>query len=123
MNKLLITISVLITVSALTSCLNDKIDESAQLPCDSSSTYITTIRPIIETHCMGNNSGCHITGGSGDGDFSKYADLKDKIDEGSFKDRVFDIMDMPMPALPPLTGSQIDSLKSWINAGAPGCTN
>lgn len=83
--------------------------------CDSLNvTYSATVKPITDNNCA--ISGCHAAG-SGNGDFTTYAGLKAKVDNGSFKKRV--IEDKTMPPSGPLPASDIEKLQCWLDAGAP----
>ena len=84
--------------------------------CDSIK-YTKHIKPIIISNCSF-NSGCHVTGFN-KGDFTSYSGLKTKIDDGSFKLRVFDSPNNPMPASGMLAQSKLDSIKCWLEKGAP----
>ena len=121
--KVLYVILFVLIAAGMSACLNDKPDEMIGFnPCDTT-YYALTIRPLVQTHCMGNNAGCHITGGSGSGDFAHFINLKDKIDAGSFQDRLFNIKDMPPvgSVLPELSDSDRTILQNWVNDGYPGC--
>lgn len=119
----LLFLSLICILQMISSCTKDKPNEVTGInPCDT--TYFAlTIRPIITTKCMGNNAGCHIAGGSGSGDFSKYIQLKDKVDQGAFKDRVLTIKDMPPSTtpLPVLSDAERTLLEDWADNGAVGC--
>lgn len=84
--------------------------------CDSIK-YTKHIKPIIITNCAA-NSNCHVSG-FGMGDFTSYPGLKIKIDDGSFKLRVFDSPNNPMPASGMLSQSKLDSIKCWLDKGSP----
>ncbi len=113
----------LLITTAVSSCLNDKADEMTGInPCDT--TYCAqVIKPIIQTHCMGNNAGCHVFGGSGEGDYANFNQLKEKVNLGIFADRVFITKDMPPSTtpLPALSNADRLLLENWVNAGAQGC--
>ena len=78
-------------------------------------SYSMNIEPIINTSCA--TSGCHAQGGSGIGIFDSYAGVKDKVDNGSFRQRV--IADRDMPPGTPLSNCQIKYIEEWLNQGAP----
>lgn len=110
-------------VIGIAACTSEKASlVPANTGCDTT-YYALTIKPIIETHCMGNNSGCHINGGSGNGDFNKYLVLKDKVDNLTFNQRVLQDKDMPPPGtpLPQLDDADRTLLENWVNDGAIGC--
>jgi len=81
-------------------------------------TFKDVVKPLIQTNCV--FSSCHGAGApSFRGDFSIYAGLKAKVDNGAIKKRVIDQpRDMPRNR-PPLQEFQIDQLKAWIDEGAP----
>jgi len=84
--------------------------------CDSIK-YSKHIKPIIISNCS-SNSGCHVSGFN-KGDFTSYSGLKTKINDGSFKLRVFDSPNNPMPASGMLLQSKLDSIKCWLEKGSP----
>jgi hypothetical protein len=119
--KIHLTVLVALMIAMTSSCLNDKPDDTVPASGCDTTYYGTTIYPIIETKCMGNNPACHITGGSGNGDYSKFVNLKQKIDNGSFQDRVFVVKDMPPAGYPQLTQAELNILTDWVSSGYPGC--
>ena len=84
--------------------------------CDSIN-YSKHIKPIIISNCS-SNSGCHVSDFN-KGDFTSYSGLKTKINDGSFKLRVFDSPNDPMPPSGTLAPSKLDSIKCWLEKGAP----
>lgn len=121
MNKLLPVLLLAIILSGFFACSNEKaalVPENN--PCDTT-YYALHIRPLIQTHCMGNLSGCH-AGGSVNGDFTSYAVVAEKCQSGAFEQRVFIDKDMPASSsLPTLSDSNRDTLQAWYNAGYAGC--
>ena len=88
---------------------------SAMTRCDSLNvTYTLTVKPIMDASCT--TSGCH-SAGSGNGDYTTYAGLKAKVDNGSFKQRVLE--DKNMPPGGPLSAETLEKLQCWLDAGAP----
>ncbi len=73
------------------------------------------INEIVQTKCA--ITGCHISGGSGTGDFTKYTQLKSAVDNGSFGQQVFVTKKMPQSGS--LTDCQLSQLQAWVNNGAP----
>jgi len=110
-------------VSVLVSCLNDKQDEAVPSNSCDTTYYFNTIKPLLQTHCIGNNTACHVAGGAGSGDFNSFMVVKDKIESGIFSHRVFVLMDMPPnpSILPPLSAADRTLLQEWIDDGYPGC--
>jgi hypothetical protein len=103
------------------SCTKDIGPDPALIPktvniCDSVK-FSTTIKPIIDANCA--TSGCHEPGGSGPGDFTSFADISLKVQNGSFKARVIDGVPGFMPATGRLPQADIDKITCWLNAGAP----
>lgn len=92
-------------------------------PCDSTYVFNGKISRIIVQNCAGiqHSTGCH-TGGVSQGDFTTYAGIKDKVDNGSFLARVIEDKDMPpgySPGPDKLSDCDLKVLKNWINDGAP----
>ena len=81
--------------------------------CDSIS-YNKHVKPIIATNCA--TPGCH-NAGSVNGDYTTYAGLLIKVNNGSFKNRVFNANN-PMPASGLLPKAQLDVLQCWLDKGA-----
>ncbi len=91
-----------------------KKDDYKNLDCGKTpSTYQADIRPIIESNCL--SSGCH-NSGSINGDFTSYAGLKGKANNGSLNKRVLDKKDMPSGGS--LSLDQRKKIKCWLNNGA-----
>ena len=91
--------------------------------CDTIS-FIKHVKPIIEANC----NSCHMPGGIGNGDFTTdiYAGLKSKVDNNTLKGRAVDRTIFPnMPYsdapynLPALSDADRNTLRCWIDAGAP----
>lgn len=78
-------------------------------------SFSEDIMPLIQTECA--TSGCHVQGGTGNGIFDNYQNVKDKVENGSLKDRVLVRRDMPPNE--PLSNCQIEYIEEWINQGAP----
>jgi mono/diheme cytochrome c family protein len=114
MKKLLLVIPAL---GFLGSCTYDKgaIPVKATDECDSTVSYATDIAPIMTDYCIS----CHTAGGSGTGDFTTYTELKQKADNGSLKNRVLDLKDMPQPGSPMISDDQRKKIGCWIKQGAP----
>lgn len=84
--------------------------------CDATNvTYSDVIEPIIQSKCA--TTGCHVAGGTGTGLLESYANVKAKVDDGSFFDRVITQRDMPPGS--PLNDCQILVIEKWISDGAP----
>ncbi len=100
------------------SCKYDK----GQLPvkkitsvCDSTVSYSIIIAPLTTTNCSNPGPGCHESGSSY-GDFTFYAGLKAKVNNGSLLNRVVNHNGNPMPPAG-LTNDQISKLNCWIKQG------
>jgi mono/diheme cytochrome c family protein len=78
----------------------------------SSISYETTIKSIVTTNCA--ISGCHVTGGTGPGNFADLATLKSKASQ--IKTRTGN---KSMPIGRTLTDEQIQQIACWVDAGAP----
>ncbi len=101
---------------ALAGCAFNKEDELyGDAACDASQVrYQADIRPIIANRCA--TPGCHVQGG-GSFTLENYAQLKAKVDDGSFEQRVLVVRDMPPGG--PLTDCQIIFIQEWVSRGAP----
>lgn len=98
----------------MTAC-KKKNDDLNNLDCSKiSSGYASNIKPIIDGNCL--SSGCH-NGGSTHGDFTTYAGVKAKVDNGSFDNRVIQQKNMPLGGS--LSIDQLKKIKCWLNSGAP----
>lgn len=73
------------------------------------------ILPIINSNCLS----CHSGSGPGNGNFTSYSGIKQKVDNGSFKARVVDLLPSPMPQGGALPTQQIAIIKCWLDNGAP----
>jgi hypothetical protein len=95
----------------LSSCEKD---EYKDLDCSTiSSAYNANIKPIMNASC--NAGGCH-NAGSVNGDFTTYAGLKAKADNGTLNKRV--LRDKDMPTSGPLPIEQRRQIKCWLDNGA-----
>lgn len=94
-------LSVIIAFSlVLTSCTYDEIEYFDFQPQDTTVSYSLDIKPIIITYCLGTgNQHCHVTNTNqgSNGDFTTYAGLKAKVDNGSIEARVLN----PLGGMPP----------------------
>ena len=100
----------------VTACTFEK---ASPLPagCTATMFYAVDIKPIISSKCS--IPGCHEPTGSGTGDFTTYAGVKAKVDDGTINNRVFLVKDMPQSGFPPLTEDEKSKLKCWMQQGAP----
>lgn len=103
-------------ILTLISCYNDNEEDLyGPVSCDVSAiTYANDVLPIINASCA--TTGCHVSGGSGPGDFTNYNDLKLKVDNGTFETRV--LVDKNMPPNTPLSNCDLQILQAWIDNGA-----
>ncbi len=74
-------------------------------------SYATDIVPILTSTC--NTTNCH-TAGFSPGDFTSYAGLKAKVDNGSLRTR---IANKTMPSGTTLTDDEIQKIVCWVDAG------
>jgi mono/diheme cytochrome c family protein len=81
-------------------------------PVVAATTYKNSIKNIIDDNC----AGCHRSG-SPKGDFTNYAGVREKIDNGSFKELV--IEKKTMPPREPLSSADFNKVKQWLESGAP----
>lgn len=105
----------LVLTMAFSSCEKSigKLPPKVVTLCDTI-TYTKTIQPMIKSDCVS----CH-DANSSYGDFTSYAGLKQKIDNGTFKNRVFDSPANPMPQGAMYSMDKLDIIKCWLDKGAP----
>jgi hypothetical protein len=99
------------------SCYYDVEEELYQdFNCDTpvALSYTAQAKSVIDANCA--TSGCHITGGTGVGNFETYAGVKAKIDDGSFAERTFQAKNMPPNGL---ATCDFLLLQAWVDQGAP----
>lgn len=108
MKRLLVLASLIMLLQA---CYNDK--EEELYPNDfnnnadtSAVTYGGFVQPLIGSKCVG----CHP-------EYNSFNGLKVVVDNGKFNNRVLVKQDMPPSG--PLSPSDRDKLKRWLDAGAP----
>jgi hypothetical protein len=116
MKKTLILSAALVFI--LASCVNHMKEEPKPVSlCDpAQSTFSGHVNPIIQLNCA--IYGCH-DAGSGNGDFTKYEELKIRVEDGRFKNSVIDGNTPVMPPSGKLPDAQIRVLECWLSNGAP----
>lgn len=72
------------------------------------------VLPIINASCA--TTGCHVSGGNAPGDFTVFNELKSKVDNGSFEDRV--LIQKNMPPNAQLSDCDLEILQAWLDSGA-----
>jgi len=114
--KYVIIVYIVIAI-VLTGCYKDNEETLyGEVTCDTTSvSFSNDILPIIEMNCT--VTGCHVAGGRAPGIYENYNQIKAKVDDGKFKDRVLVQQDMPPGT--PLTECQILYITKWLNDGAP----
>ncbi|MFZ6052768.1 hypothetical protein [Halocola ammonii] len=120
MIKKFLPFSSLLFVALLSSCYYDNEEElypfdNCNLPQEVS--YAADVEPIISGSCA--VSGCHITGGEGNGVFDSYQSIKEKYDNGTFQNRVLQVGDMAGPSYGNLSDCEVETLRKWVEQGAP----
>ena len=114
-------LAVVAGLSALAGCYYDNEEELYQYYyqqniCDTVDvSFKNDIFPIVQGNCA--VSGCHVSSGGNGILLENYAQVKAKVDNGSFHNRV--VVKRDMPPNQPLTDCQISQIDSWINQGAP----
>lgn len=118
MNKLIALIAVG-AIATFASCSNDKAEDPDPCAYDAAQLkYNGFIKTIINTTCASDGA-CHGTPQEQDagGEYLTYAQVKEKIDNGSFRNRVLDLKDMPQGSA--LSTCDFKKIKDWVDAGAP----
>lgn len=101
-------------ISTIYSCYNDNEEELyGPVSCDVSAiTYTADVSPIINAYCVA----CHTSGGTAPGDFTNFNELKAKVDNGTFENRV--LIQKNMPPNGQLTDCELEILQTWLDNGA-----
>jgi hypothetical protein len=111
MNKIKLIMLGFIFFMFANSCTKD---DYKNLDCSTvPATFLADVRPIINSNCV--SSGCH-PAGSGHGDFTSFAGIKGKVNNGSFAKEV--LVNKTMPSQGTLSLSDRQKLKCWIDNGA-----
>lgn len=121
MTKKLIFLFILGILALLSSCSDDEEPMMNMTDnCDSVNvSYQRDIVPIINSSCA--LTGCHVSGFNS-GDFTNYADIKQRADNGRLNTRVVVNQNMPpsnSPGPQSLSDAEIEAFECWIAAGAP----
>lgn len=113
--KRLVFVSFILT--GIQACYFDnELELYGETECDTTSvTFSDDVEFIISANCA--TSGCHVSGGTGNGNFETYAGINQKVQNGSFEQRV--IVEQSMPPDGFLSECDIQVLQQWLNDGAP----
>ncbi|MDP2386003.1 MAG: hypothetical protein Q8M29_06510 [Bacteroidota bacterium] len=96
------------------ACKKSRKNDLDHIDCSKiNSVYSSNVKPIIDKNCL--SSGCH-NSGSTNGDFTTYAGVKAKVDNGSFDNRVIQQKNMPLSN--ELSMDDLKKIKCWLNSGA-----
>lgn len=108
-------------------CTSDELPEPSGLAncVDTTPTYETNVRPIIDNTCA--YSGCHLD--SAPGNYATYNGMKFVLENGLFRQRVFDLKEDAILGMPPnnaptgkpkdLTEEELSILRCWVENGFP----
>jgi len=101
----------------LSSCYKDNEEYLyGEVECDTTAvSFSEDIFPIIQNNCT--VTGCHVAGGNAPGTFENFDQVKAKVDDGSFRDRV--IVQGDMPPSGSLSDCQKNYITKWLDDGAP----
>ncbi len=119
-NLFLFSVTIAATVITLQGCLNDKgiVPPPPETFCDSLDvSYNLHVKPLAEAKCA-NSIGCHVSGGSGPGDFTTYTALSSVSQTVAVRIQlpVTDASHMPQGGT--LTQEELDIFLCWIEDGA-----
>ncbi len=96
-----------------TSCAKEKGKLVAVAPPPAAVSFANDIMPIMTAKC----TNCH-SGGMQNPDLDTYTPLKASVDNGTFKNRVLVLQDMP-PGGVPLSAADQQKIQVWLDNGAP----
>jgi len=102
-----------VTSFSFSGCTKDKGEVAIKCEPPTDVSYAAEIKPLLDANC--NTSGCHANGFAA-GDFTTYAGLLSKFDNGSLKKRV---VERSMPPTFELPDDEIQKIICWVDAGAP----
>jgi hypothetical protein len=86
--------------------------------CDTvNSDYTESVALLIQTRCA--LSGCHIGDSVSVGNFNNYSEIKERVDNGTFREKVIDSKTMPPSTKPPLSTQEYTIFKCWFEKGGP----
>lgn len=123
----------LLLLFALSACSFDNFEDDVKVPpvavdpCDTMAiSFATNIQPIFMRYC-GNqaNGDCHYQGATTPKpDYTSYAGIKTKVDDGGIVARLFDQVPSAMPpsySAGPKSVEECDKklIRRWIDSGAP----
>jgi hypothetical protein len=127
----LVRCACLLLIIAITGCNYNKrelpqpsmpIDSALLVSCDTLDviTYTNLVKSILETNCT--LSDCHDINAPPGLDYTTYAGIKAKADNGKIQERVLNLKNMPPsnttgPAS--LDSCTLVRLQEWLNNGAP----
>ena len=110
-NIKLATLALLVAVVAASCNKKENLDD---VDCGKvNAKFAANVKPIIDAKCA--TSGCH-NANSSNGDFTNYAGVKAKADDGSIKKRV--LAQKNMPPSNPLSFDELKKIKCWLASGA-----
>lgn len=112
MNKSILLYVFLLLLQSIAACKKHQPDTSE--PCNPN--YVKDIKPIISGKCA--LSGCHGVG-STIADFTKDSIVKNRADIGRIRSYIFELKIMPPASAQPLTEQEKETLKCWLDNGAP----
>lgn len=110
-------LSAVIAIVLLSGCYYDIESELYPTGCDIPEEPFLgeAVRTLIDTKCA--TPGCHVTGGTGNGNFETYQGVMDKVENGSFEDVTLISQSMPPSGALPSCEQQL--IESWLLAGSP----
>jgi hypothetical protein len=98
----------------ISSCTKDRgVLEAIEEPCDSSVSYLTAIKPIIDSKCISCHDGTTYTGG----DFNTFEAVKTQADNGRLHELV--VVSKSMPIDNSLSKEELKKFRCWLENGAP----
>ncbi len=115
--KIMMKIVFLIIVFGLSfqSCTFENLEPTIAVIPEQIISYSAVIAPINIAKC----NDCHVPQGTGNGDFSTYAGVKVKVDNGSMYSRVVLAKNMPTPGTGyNLSETELNQYTLWLNQGA-----
>ncbi len=110
--KKLVLLAALSTL-IFTSCTFEKAEPFVE-ECPDAVLFQTQVKPFVDAKCVT----CHVSGGTGTGDFTVFSEFQARALNGVLHDKVFVAKSMPPGGNPQLTEGELQLLKCWIKQGA-----
>lgn len=116
MRKVVALVFMVMSLLVFTTCKKD-IGPNDAYACENlPHAWTADVQPIINTYCA--ISGCH-DASFPNANYTTYQGIKDKADNGSLYNRLFNLANMPPATAPQPSSLELQKIRCWIEDGAP----